>query len=84
VRVEEEQVDAVELDAVHVGRRREAQHGVQIDWRLGVGAFADQAGPGGVVEFGVVIHVLGHVRVPRVVPLRLFRFVGGPAAHTAA
>ena len=51
MRVEEEEVHAVELDAVDLGRGGQIEHGIQVDGRLGIGAFADQAGPHGVVDF---------------------------------
>ena len=37
VRIEEEQIDAVEPDAVRPRGGREVEHGVEIDGRLGVG-----------------------------------------------
>ena len=52
VRVVEEDVDAVELDAVDLGRGGQVEHRVQVDRRLGAGApLADQAGPHRVVQF---------------------------------
>ena len=59
VRVEEEEVHAVELDAVHLGLGGQVQHGIEVDAGFGAGAaFADQAGPHGVVQFGKGIRVL--------------------------
>ena len=46
-------------DAVHFGRGREIEHGFEIDGRLGVRPFADQARPHGVVEGGIFVH--GHL-----------------------
>jgi hypothetical protein len=54
MRVEEEQIHAIEPRAVHLGGGGQAQHGVQIDGRLGIRAFAHQAGPHGVVDAGKV------------------------------
>ena len=62
VRVEEKQIDAVELDAVHFGRRRHVEHRVEVDRRLGIRALADQPGPHGVMDSGVF--VLGHGHGP--------------------
>ena len=54
VRVEQEQVHAVELDAIHLGLGRQVEHRVEVNARFSAGAaFADEAGPHGVVEFGV-------------------------------
>ena len=69
VRSEEEQIDAVELDAVDLGRGRQVEHRVEIDRRLGARApLADEAGPGGVVEFGEVgmVVLMDRPRVHRV------------------
>ena len=52
VRIEEEQIDAVEFHAVDLRGGRQVEHGVEIDGRLGIGTLADQAGPRGVVQFG--------------------------------
>ena len=41
--------------AVDLGRGRQIEHRVELDRRLAVAAFADDAGPGGVVEFGEVV-----------------------------
>ena len=66
VRGEEEEIDAVEPDAVHLGRGGQIEHRVQVDRRLGTFAFADHARPRGVVEFGeVVAGVVGHRGLPR-------------------
>ncbi len=59
MRREQKQIDAVELDAVDLGLGRQIEHGVQVDKRLGAGGtLADDAGPGGVVQFGEL--VFGH------------------------
>ena len=56
VRIEEEQIDAVELHAVHLGGGGQIEHRVEIDRRLGVrAALADQAGPHGVVNRGILV-----------------------------
>ena len=57
VRIEQEQIDAVELDAVDFGRGRQVEHRVEIDRRLGIRALADHSRPGGVVKFGKVFMV---------------------------
>jgi hypothetical protein len=62
VRVEQEQVESVELDAVHFSRRGQVEHRVQLDGRLRIGTFADHPGPGGVVQFGKVVR--GHGSIP--------------------
>ena len=60
MRVVEEEIDAVEFHAADIGFRGEIEHGVEVDERLGAGgAFADETGPGCVVEFGEVIG--GHI-----------------------
>ena len=57
VRVEQEEVDAVELDAVDLGAGGQVEHRVEVDAGFGAGAaFADEAGPHGVVKFRVVSH----------------------------
>ena len=62
VRGEQEQVDAVELDAVDLGRGGQVEHRVEVDGRLGLGLpLADHAGPGGVVQFRVSV---GHACLP--------------------
>ena len=52
VRVEQEQVDALEADAVDVGGRRQVEHRVEIDRRLRVGPLADEPRPHRVVQCG--------------------------------
>ena len=52
VRIEQKQIDAVELHAVDVGRGRQVEHRVQIDRRLRVGPFADEPRPHRVVKCG--------------------------------
>ena len=59
-----EQIDAVELDAVDFGRGRQVEHRVQIDRRLGVGPFADDARPGRIVELGEIVRMAGHALGP--------------------
>ena len=54
MRVEQKQVDAVEPLPIDFRRGGAVEHGVEVDWRVrGARFFADQAGPGGVVQFGV-------------------------------
>ena len=55
MRLEEEQVEAVELHAVDFGGGGQVEHRVQIDRRLAAVALADHARPGGVVKFGIVV-----------------------------
>ena len=51
VRIEQEQIDTVELDAVDRRLCGEIEHGVEIDERFGArAALADKAGPHGVME----------------------------------
>ena len=52
VRIEQKQIDAVELDAVHRCVGGEIEHRVEIDRRLGVRSLADQPRPHRVVEGG--------------------------------
>ena len=47
---EQEQVEAVELDAVDLGRGGQVEHRVEVDRRLRLLALADHPGPGGVVQ----------------------------------
>src|ERR1017187_9072833 len=55
VRVKQEEIHTVELDAIHFGPRRQVEHGVQVNARFGAGAaFANQARPHGVVKLRVV------------------------------
>ena len=64
VRGVEEEVEAVEADALELGVGREVEHRIQVDRRLGPGAFADHARPGGVVKLGVVVGMfVGHGRI---------------------
>ena len=57
VRIEEEQIDAVELDAVHLRLRGVVEHRVEIDRRLGAGsALADEPGPHRVMDSGIFVH----------------------------
>src|SRR6202035_3073128 len=59
MRVKQEKVDAVDLDAVHLGLGGQVEHGVEVDERLGAGgAFADDAGPGCVVELWENVRVV--------------------------
>ncbi len=63
VRREEEQIDAVEADALDFGVGRQVEHRIEVDRRLRAGAFADDARPGGVVKFGEVVGMfVGHSR----------------------
>ena len=56
VRIVEEEIDAIEFHAADIGFRGEIEHGVEADERLGPGgAFADETGPGCVMEFREVI-----------------------------
>ncbi len=78
MRIEEEEIDAVELLSVDAGGGGAVEHGVEIDRRLGVGtALADQAGPHRIVNRGVLV-----LPAHGVVDLLLFlaeRFVVGVA-----
>jgi hypothetical protein len=60
VRIEQKQIHAVEFDSVHLGFRREVEHRIELDARLGAGAaLADQPGPHGVVKLGeIAVRVL--------------------------
>src|SRR5262245_43078975 len=61
MRVEEENIHAIELDAVHLGFGGEVKHRVEVNARLGARtAFADQSGPHGVVQFRVVVGMVAH------------------------
>ena len=52
VRVEEEEIHAVELAAVHLGGGGEFEHVFERDRRMvGAGFLADETGPHGVVKF---------------------------------
>ena len=62
VRIEEEEIDAVELDAVHFRLRGVVQHRLEIDGRLGAGsALADETGPHRVMDSRVFVHRLAGV-----------------------
>jgi hypothetical protein len=53
VGVEEENIDAIEFNAVDLGFGGEVEHGIEVDARFSAGAaLADKAGPHGVVQFG--------------------------------
>ena len=55
VRVEEKQVHALELDAIHFRPGGQLEHGIEVQARFGArAAFAHQAGPHGVVKFWIV------------------------------
>jgi len=70
VRGVEEEVEALEADAVHFGRGREVEHRVEVDGWLAAVALADHAGPGRVVELGIVVGVVGsHCSSSRVASL---------------
>ncbi len=55
MRRRDEEVDAVELDAVDLGIGGEAQERIERDDRLAVAALADDARPGGIVELRIGI-----------------------------
>jgi hypothetical protein len=56
VRIVEEEIDTVELDAVDLGLGRHVEHRVEVDERLAAGAaLADEAGPHGIMKLGVVV-----------------------------
>ena len=55
MRREQEQVEAVELDAVDLGRGGQVEHRVQIDRRLRALPLADHPRPGRVVQFRIVV-----------------------------
>ena len=78
VRIEEKEIDAVELLSVDAGGGRALEHRVEVDRRLGVGtALADQPGPHRIVNRGVLV-----LPAHGVVDLLLFlaqRFVVGIA-----
>jgi hypothetical protein len=58
VRIEQEEVKAIELSSIDFGSSRQVEHGIQIDRRFGTLAFADDTGPGRIVELGeAVAHV---------------------------
>ncbi len=60
MRLEEEQVDAVEAHALDFGVGRQIEHRIQIDGRLSARPFADDARPCGVVKFGVIVGMVVH------------------------
>jgi hypothetical protein len=61
VRFEQEDVDAIEPGAVDLGLGGQIEHGVEVDAGFGAGtAFADEAGPHGVVKLGEVVGLAGH------------------------
>ena len=62
---EQEQVIALELDAVDFGRGRQVEHGVEIDGGFGIGPLADNARPGRVVQLGKIVGMAGHGMCPR-------------------
>ena len=56
MRVEKENVHAVEPDAIHLGSGAQIEHGPEADKGFGAGAaFADETGPHGVVQLGIVV-----------------------------
>ncbi len=56
MRIEKEQIHAIELHAVDLRRRGEIQHGIEINGRFSARtALAHQAGPHGIVQFRVNI-----------------------------
>ena len=61
VRDEEEQVEAVEPDALELGVGRQVEHGIEVDGRLAAVALAHHAGPRRIVKFRIVVGMLvGH------------------------
>ena len=62
MRVEEEQIDAVEPHALDFGVGGQVEHGIQVDRRFAARPFADNARPCGIVEFGVVVGMAAHGR----------------------
>src|SRR4029077_2181160 len=53
--VVEKEVNAIEFDTIHGGIGSEFEHGIEVNGRFGaVTAFADEAGPHGVMKFGIV------------------------------
>jgi hypothetical protein len=67
VRQREEDIDAVEADAVHLGRRRHVEHRFQIDMRFGVRpSLADQTRPHRVVQFRICVLIFSaHMIAPQ-------------------
>ena len=63
VRQREEEIGALETNAIHGGGGGEVEHCVKIDRRLGIGTFADEAGPHGIVEGGKSVG-FGHGKPP--------------------
>ena len=60
MRIEKENIDAIELLATDFGFRGEVEHGIQVDARFGTGtALAHQAGPHGVVQFREIVRLCG-------------------------
>ena len=59
VRIEQENIDAIKPNPVDFRASGQIEHRVQVDGRFGArAAFADQAGPHGIVELGKGIGVL--------------------------
>ena len=85
VRIEEEEIDAVELDAVHLRLRGVVEHRLEIDRRLGAGsALADETGPHRVMDSGVFVHGVDCVWVWLLVNSCLLLFVArGPTPALA-
>ena len=52
VRQRKEEIDAIEAHAIHLGGGGQVEHGIEIDGRFGIGTFADQPGPHGVMQGG--------------------------------
>ena len=76
VRFGEEEIDAVEPDAVHLGRGSQVEHRLEVDRRLAVGAFADEARPHRIVQGWIrVRHVL--ILVSYRLPASSWRLVFG-------
>ena len=74
VGMKQEQIDALELLAIDLGIGRQLEHAVEADRRMvGAGLLADEAGPHGVVEFGVGVFGRDHGSLRGRVISRCFR-----------
>src|SRR5271154_3237504 len=51
----QEQIDSIELHAVHLGFCRQVQHGFEFDERFRIESLADEPGPHCVVDCGVLV-----------------------------
>ena len=55
MRVEEEQVHAIEFNSIDLGASGQVEHGIEVNAGFGAGAaFADEARPHCIVEFGII------------------------------